>query len=233
MLLTPLREFMTEELPVRDPRQNHDFTQEDSVTGGQSQSPLKLLTTSMNRRKYCNIACPFADACPMLPLSMAETVMVGTNKKHLCKLRDAPEAVKRRIKNMFMNGEEGLLSEIRTSLFVTSTNLGNDNKERLQYTDTLMKFHSKLYGSEGTFIKSPEPIEITVRQLTRDGAQEIKLSKTTERQIIRQDNAFKLLHRNDAPPDDPESLINSKKLDQILEGEHMISYDMSSSDSEE
>lgn len=214
---------MEDSVVVHDPRQNHDFSLEDQKKGGESKSPLKLLAISVNHRKWCTLQCPFADSCPMLPLAMAPENR-NQKGKYACKLRDAPEAVKRRIKNMFMNGEEGLLSEIRTSLFVTSTNLGADNKERLQYTDTLMKFHSKLYGSEGTFIKSPEPIEITVRQLSKDGAQEIKLSKTTERKIIQQDNAWKLLQKRVPPPDDPESLINSPELD------HIISYNIDDSE---
>jgi hypothetical protein len=204
----------------RDPRYNHELTRDENVKGGKSLSPLKVLANSVRHIKYCSMECPFSDTCPMLPLAMSETIMVGIRKKHPCKLKDAPQAVKRRISNMFLNGEEGLLTEIKTALFVTSTNLGDDNKERMQYTDTLMRFHRSIYGEKGTSINSQEPLEITVRQLhTPSGiGQEVKISNEQK-----QANALKLLQRKIPPIDieetDPESLFTSPKLDEIVNGE--------------
>jgi hypothetical protein len=226
-----------EELPdvvQKDPRCNHDFDKEEMSTGGKSLSPLKVLANSMRHRKWCSVECPFSDSCPMLPLAMAkeEQIIIKGVIKHPCKRRDAPVAVQRRIANLFLNGEEGLLNEIRTSIFVTSTNLGNDNKERMQFTDTLMKFRNSIYGEKGTSINSQEPLEITVRQLSspHGQAQEVKIGEkgytNPEMRQLRQEKASALLEKaavirsKELPPDieelDPDSLFNSDKLDDIV-----------------
>ena len=202
-----------------DPRMNHVFTPEERSIGGSQLSPLKILANNVRKRKYCSLECPFADACPVLPLAQSEWTD-ETKKHHPCKLRDAPPAIKRRIANMFLNGEDGLLAEIKSTLFITSTKLADDNKERMAFSDRLMRLHELLYGEKGTMINSSEPVEITVRQInTVDGqGQEVKLAKNVERKIRQQDNAFRLLSRKTPPPDDPESLINSPVLEDILDG---------------
>ena len=85
-----------------------------------------------------------------------------------------------------------------------------------------MKLHERIYGKEKTFVASAEPVEIVVRQLNTPAGmgQEVKLTKTAERVVTQQDNAFKLLQRN-APPKlemdtDPESLYQSPILDDII-----------------
>ena len=120
---------------------------------------------------------------------------------------------------MFLNGEEGLLLEIKQSLFVVSTHLGDDNKERMQYADSLMKLHKSIYGEKSQLTSSPEPLEITVRQLnikSGDG-QEIKIGTPRD---VRQLNAAAILSRN-LPPDepedrDPDSLFTSPILETII-----------------
>jgi hypothetical protein len=119
---------------------------------------------------------------------------------------------------MFLNGEEGLLAEIKGTLFVTSTKLSDDNQERLQYADRLMKLHERIYGKDKTFVTSQEPVEIVVRQLNTPAGmgQEVTLTKTNERIVTQQDNALRLLRRRDPPPEDPESLMCSPILDDII-----------------
>ena len=127
---------------------------------------------------------------------------------------------------MFLNGEEGLLAEIKSTLFVTSTKLADDNKERLAYADSLMKLHQRIYGEKGAFISSPEPVEIVVRQLNTPAGmgQEVKLTKNNERLVTQQDNALRLLQRNTPPKlemdTDEESLFTSPILDDIISGEN-------------
>lgn len=207
--------------------QNHDLTPEERSKGGRSLSPLKILANSVRRRKYCTVECPFADSCPVLPLAQSEWTD-ESKQHHPCKLRDAPPAIKRRIANMFLNGEEGLLAEIKSTLFVTSTKLADDNKERLAYADSLMKLHQRIYGEKGAFISSPEPVEIVVRQLNTPAGmgQEVKLNKLTknnERLVTQQDNALKLLQRSMPPKlemdTDPDSLFTSPILDDIISGD--------------
>ena len=217
----------------------HCVTLEDQKKGGAMVSPLKILANSTRNRKYCTQNCPFSDACPMLPLSMSKEFEVKIKNgscevtKHPCKLKEAPPGVQRRIQNMFLNGEEGLLLEIKNALFVAGTNLGSDVKERLAYADALGRLHKTVYGEKSSF-SSNEPLEITVRQVHKpDGVsgQEIK--------VIRQENAKKLMERRiipDEPDDnDPESLMLSPTLDAILtthksDSDDIILYDMSESD---
>ena len=124
---------------------------------------------------------------------------------------------------MFLGGEEGLLDEIRGTLFVTSTHLGDDNKERLQYADSMMRFYKACYGEKSQLTASPEPLEITVVQLSKDGSQGIKISKPEKDNQIIQANAAALLaavkpislEDPDDSINDPESLFNSPLLDTI------------------
>lgn len=195
------------------------LTDGERSVGGKSLSPLKVLANSTRRRKYCSVQCAFADMCPVLPLSMSKEEMLP-NGKQPCKMKSAPQSMQRRIQNMFLNGEEGLLLEIKQSLFVVSTHLGDDNKERMQYADSLMRLHKSIYGEKSQLTSSPEPLEITVRQLNvRSGdAQEIKIGKQPHQ--IRQANAAAILARNDPPQEpidvDPESLLTSPILETII-----------------
>lgn len=219
-----------------DPRHNFELTSEDGRRGGKAtaaESPMKAIASYMRARKYCDAMCPFYDSCPMLPLSMDSPVVKQKNTKngivritkYLCKMKDAPVAIKRRIENMFLNGEDGLLNEIRGALFITSTTLGNDNKERLQYADSLMKFHRSVYGEKGTQINSQEPLEITVRQLhVQSGqAQEVRISEkgrcSPESKARLEAEALKLIEKRNNPPEaeqDPESLLSSPILEELV-----------------
>lgn len=208
----------------------HQLLPEEKSKGGASLSPMKILANSVRKRKYCTMECPFSDVCPMLPLSMAKDniIQVGEKIKHPCKLKDAPSGVQRRIKNLFLEGEEGLLTEIRNALFVAGQGLSTDVKERLAYSESLMKLHKTIYGEKSN-IGNSEPFTITVRQFHAEGrtAQDVK--------IERQEAAAKLLEKNapilieDDP--DPESLITSPLLEAIIAkpkpDEDIISYDMS------
>jgi hypothetical protein len=200
-------------------RTNHYPTAEEKSLGGKSLSPLKIVANSTRRRKYCGVQCLFAESCPMLPISMSKEfeITVHGRPRHLCQLKTAPTAIKRRIQNMFLNGEEGLLAEIKSTLFVTSTKLGDDNKERLQYADSLMKLHRNIYGEQGTSIRSPEPLEITVRQLNSPHvqAQEVAVHNKEGRKLMAQKLLDRRLPTEEEEPNDPESLFNSPLLDTI------------------
>ena len=196
----------------------------DRSKGGSSISPLKCLANSFRNRKWCSAKCEFSEACPMLPLSMSKEFEIvdttrGYNRTlHPCKLKDAPAGVQRRIQNMFLNGEDGLLAEIKSALFVAGTHLGADVKERLAYADALGRLHKTIYGEKAT-MSSSEPLEITVRHFSKpDGM------SGTEVKALHQQTAQKMLDRKkpiditDEPEDmsDPESLMLSPLMDTII-----------------
>lgn len=203
------------------------LTPEDNAKGGAVVSPLKILANSVRNRKFCSLECPFADMCPLLPISLSkeETIHLQNGKtRQPCKLKDAPPGVQRRIRNMFLNGEEGLIVEIQSALFVAGTNLGSDPKERIAYADALGRLHKTIYG-EKSKVSSSEPLDITVRQLVvqPDGtrqAQEVQLQPKQAEKMIQQQAAARLLSRNDPPQcpeeNDPDSLITSPVLDIII-----------------
>jgi hypothetical protein len=162
----------------------------------------------------------------MLPLSMSKEFEIIDEKKgykrtfHPCKLKDAPAGVQRRIQNMFLNGEDGLLTEIRSALFVAGTNLGADVKERLAYADAVGRLHKTIYGEKAT-MSSSEPLEITVRHFSKpDGM------SGTEVKALQQQTARKLLDykktKDEIQPEevpdlqDPESLMLSPMMDTII-----------------
>ena len=208
---------------------------EDKKKGGAVVSPLKCVANSTRNRKYCSVKCLFFEECPMMPLSMSKEFEIRLKDgrvKNPCKLKDAPPGVQRRIKNMFLDGEKGLLHEITSSLFVAGTNLGADVKERLMYADALGKLYKTIYG-EAAIMKTSEPIEITVRNYSRpDGM------SASEVKVLHQDTAKKLLDRvkpitEEEVPTDPESLILSPLLSTILREDEEISYDIDMKESED
>ena len=140
--------------------------------------------------------------------------MVGDKVRHPCKLKDAPPGVQRRIKNLFLGDEDGLLTEIRGALFVVGQNLGKDVKERLAYVEALTKLHRVIYGDKSNLNPGDQPFKITVRQFQSPdkSAQEV--------QIGRQNRAAELLadRKPQLIPDeqDPESLFLSPVLDAIV-----------------
>lgn len=183
---------------------------EDKIKGGSQVTPMKILANSFRNRKWCNMKCEFSDVCPMLPLSMSkeQEVNVAGVMRHPCKLKEAPPGVQRRIQNMFLNGEDGLLNEIKNALFVAGTNLGADVKERLAYADALGRLHKTIYGEKST-MSSMEPLEITVRHFAKSGlsGQEVK--------VIRQETAQKFLDKKkpiEINPEDVPDLQDSESL---------------------
>jgi hypothetical protein len=209
---------------------------EDKKKGGAVVSPLKCVANSTRNRKYCSVKCLFAEECPMMPLSMSKEFEFRDKYgsiRHPCKLKDAPPGVQRRIRNMFLDGEKGLLHEITSTLFVAGTNLGADVKERLMYADALGKLYKTIYG-ETSMVRTSEPIEITVRNYSRpDGM------SASEVKVLHQETAQKFLDRvkpitEEEVPTDPESLILSPMLNSILhreeEEEDMILYDIDKSE---
>jgi len=202
----------------------HVPTVEEGIKGGSQVTPIKCLANSIRRRKWCTLKCEFSIDCPMLPLSMSNEFAITEEEngrkvtRHPCKLKDAPPGVRRRIQNMFLNGEDGLLTEIRSALFVAGTNLGADVKERLAYADALGRLHKTIYGEKSN-VSSTEPLEITVRHFSKpDGM------SATEVKTMRQNNAQKLLDRkkNEIFPEDvpdlqdTETLMLSPVIDQLF-----------------
>jgi len=203
----------------------HIPNNEDRSKGGSSTSPLKCLANSFRNRKWCHIGCEFAEACPILPLSMSkEFEIVDTSKGykkifHPCKLKDAPAGVQRRIQNMFLNGEEGLLNEIRSALFVAGTNLGADVKERLAYADALGRLHKTIYGEKAT-MSSSEPLEITVRHFSKpDGltGTEVKaLQQKAAQKFLDTKKPIQITEEEVPEISDPESLLLSPLMDTMI-----------------
>jgi len=195
----------------------NELTDEERSRGGSNTTPIKALANSVRGRKWCTLECPFSDVCPMLPLSMAkesEVILDGGKVKHPCKLKDAPPGVQRRIRNLFLGDEEGLLTEIRWALFVVGQNLCKDVKERLAYVEALTKLHRVIYGDKSNVNPGEQPFKITVRQYQGENksAQEV--------QIDRQEKAAQLLSQLKPQPipdeQDPESLFLSPVLDAIV-----------------
>ena len=195
----------------------NELTPEQRSKGGGNTTPIKALANSMRKRKWCTFTCPFSDVCPMLPLSMSkESEIIKEDGKviHPCMLKDAPPGVQRRIKNLFLGDEEGLLTEIRGALFVVGQNLGKDVKERLAYVDAITKLHRAVYGDKSNVTAGDQPFKITVRQYqgNNKSAQEI--------QVGRQEKAAQLISQLHPQPIadelDEESLFLSPLLDSIV-----------------
>jgi hypothetical protein len=153
----------------------------------------------------------------MLPLSLSkesEIVLPNGTAKHPCKLKDAPPGVQRRIKNLFLGDEEGLLTEVRNALFVVGQNLGADVKDRLSYVDALTKLHRTIYGDKVGNPQGDRPFNIVVRQYQKDNktAQEVQIGRQEKAAVL-----LSGLHPQPIPDElDKDSLFLSPVLDAIV-----------------
>ena len=99
----------------------HVLTKEDMARGGKNKTDFSKFISSVSKRKKCNNRCPLYLDCPAMPLSTLEN---GE-----CKMKTLPKAIQSRFTNMFLDGEIGLIREIKNALFIYTASMDTkDNK---------------------------------------------------------------------------------------------------------
>jgi len=86
-----------------------ELTRADSTKGGKQKSERKTIANRLKGRKYCNKSCVLWE-CPYAPLSFSKEL----NGK--CALKQMPYTVQRKIVRLYLNGEKGIIEELREVL---------------------------------------------------------------------------------------------------------------------
>lgn len=150
----------------------------------------KELNKVLAKRKYCNNKCRYFDSCPFQSLSES------------CTLAAYSEKVRRRFISLFMSEEEGLVEELRRSIFLYGAyeaDTAADGKPLQEYINMLFKLHKSMYGSKDVDEQTPE-INVQIRR--------VEHKDTTEEEILEVE-------------EDEESLLNSDIVNELfMRGEH-------------
>lgn len=122
---------------------NKDNAGELGKRGGKIVSEKKIFANSWRNRIYCNKTCQIWETCPLMSLSMKQKDKKG---RHVCLLKTAPDKIQKRIFNLFLKGEDGIVAELRRILFDISADAEDSPKIRLAYYDRADKFKESVYG---------------------------------------------------------------------------------------
>jgi hypothetical protein len=145
-------------------------------------------SNAVRDREKCDIGCPMFASCPM-------TVYAPECLVTLMKEED-----KRKMLTIFFMGEDGLKTEILSSLFRLSQYLNMKDMHELQiYLDSLLRVHRQLYTSK---TKQPSPMQ-AVQIIMGDSVPNKK-----------SDTPMVILEEKDSTAD-PDSLFNSPMMDTI------------------
>ena len=192
----------------------HELTIADKQKGGQTISIYRQLANSMRKRKRCTPKCFYFENCPLMSMSMS-------SEDHKCMMKAFPERIRTRFTKVFLEGEEGMLNEIKNAIF----NLGLQAdtmtlKEKRDYIELMLKLHKAIYGDKTQVISDKEPLQINIQQLQQSefpslgnvavGILESKRSIKLKESIMAECKEVADVES------DPESLYHSTKLSDIM-----------------
>ena len=135
------------------------FTKENAkihgAKGGKTVTEKRKLAQAIAKRKHCNMQCRIWDKCPL------KHIASNTEGKP-CLVNKLPARVKRRFVHLFLEGEEGVINEIKETLYDLSSRTNNNVELQIAYLDRLLKFYKTVYGAK-TKLLADSDIKVKVR----------------------------------------------------------------------
>jgi len=147
------------------------------------------------KRELCNNQCPYFLKCPYA------VYRDQSKKENKCTVVNLSRDEQKRFINMFVFEEDGLKNEALQTLWSLgkALNIQEDPREMKMYLESVVNVARAFKKTDKKVEKKPEPIEINMSTLN---------PKTLDHEII------PIPVKSDE--NDPQSLINSNKLDGIL-----------------
>jgi hypothetical protein len=143
-------------------------------------------------RETCSRECDYYDKCPLMPVVKAQGV-------YTCIVKGMSLDEKRKFMNFFVGGQQGLRDEIMLVLYDFTNTLDlKDPKEAKSYIDLLLRVHREFYSVKKDDNKVNRPLTVTISETEGKRPRE----KTSP---IR-----------DTVDEDPESLLNSPDLEELV-----------------
>jgi hypothetical protein len=210
---------------------NHEFTPEERLRGSRTPSIYKSMAGTLKKRKKCNTRCFYFDTCPLMPMSMS-----SPEKK--CMMKQFPERVRQRFNKVFLGGEEGLLNEINTAIYMygLSADAAPGLKDKKDYIDLLLRLHKATYGDKSQIVGQREDLSINIKMIEAvnpvqkqvkeipDGTVNVEFTPVLDEKPVTESKRsveYKEKLKEEIFPVvecemDPESLFTSEKLDEII-----------------
>ena len=139
----------------------HVLTQTERLTGSKTPSIYKSLSNSLRKRKRCSPKCFYFESCPLMSMSMAD-------KDKKCMMKAFPERIRSRFTKVFLEGEEGLINEIRSAIYQygLQADASTSLREKKDFIELLLKLHKAIYGDKSQIISDKEPLQINIQQIS-------------------------------------------------------------------
>lgn len=114
--------------------------------------------------RLCNRICPAFTICPLMPLSIQPDV----KSERMCLLNTGPETVRRVYMHLFVDGESGIVDEIKGTVLeygklLRETKVGMTVKERMRHLKELngmMLALHKILAVSGKGVEEGERVEV-------------------------------------------------------------------------
>jgi hypothetical protein len=203
--------------------ERHVLTADEALKGAKAPSIYKSLANTLKKRKKCSSHCYYFDTCPLMSMSMSSV-------DHKCMMKQFPERIRSRFKKVFLEGEEGMLNEIKTAIY--NYGLSADAlpglREKKEYIDLLLRLHKATYGDKSQIVSDREPLTINIQQLQQtkgiteipDGTiRPVIQAVESKRSIEYKEKIMEECKEIADVEEDPESLFKSENLDSIIRNE--------------
>ena len=192
---------------------NHELTQADRLKGSQTISIYRQLANSLRKRKRCSTKCFYFESCPLMSMSMS-----SPDKK--CMMKAFPERIRTRFTKVFLEGEDGLLSEIKGAIYQFGLQADTMSlKEKRDYIELMLKLHKAIYGDKTQVISDKEPLQINIQQLQQgyDQLSNVAVGVLESKRSIQLKEAIQAECKEIVDVEtDPESLFHSPLLSDIM-----------------
>jgi hypothetical protein len=203
--------------------EKHILTAEESLKGAKTPSIYKSLANTLKKRKKCSHRCFYFEKCPLMSMSMS-------SPERKCMMKQFPERIRSRFKKVFLEGEEGMLDEIKTAIY--NYGLSADAlpglREKKEYIDLLLRLHKATYGDKSQIVSDREPLTINIQQLQQTGDKRgiteipdgtikpLVQAVESKRSIEYKEKIMEECKEEADTESDPESLFLSENLDSIV-----------------
>jgi hypothetical protein len=196
----------------------HNFTPEDSAKGGKSITVYKSLARTLGLRKKCTLDCVFFSTCPVSAMSYGYKDEKNPANDRKCLMKDFPHTVRQQFIDLFLTGEEGIIKSIKTALhnYMNDVEAYGRLQDKRDMIQLMLQFYDKVYNNQKKGAVKKEPLTITIRRvgvapetISVMPHEALPPGKINVRDLNNPAN-------DDITEDDPESLIHSPMVTELL-----------------
>jgi len=157
-----------------------------------------IFEDEIEQRTKCDSTCTFHHLCPLVKYSSG-------GKR--CPAQNLNEDDMRRLINLYFMGEEGLKQEVLSSIFQLSRilDLKGNPKDIAQYVDTAIRATRTYYNDKSTKAPSTNGIDVNISMVKG------RPENSPLVEVVGQKGVY-----IDPRAEDPESLMNSSIVDEIV-----------------